>query len=477
MKIKNNLNGQSPTNNTQQLGTKADLTQLTGMSTIDQQTVSFLFNPTNPVAGTVTGYIRHGLAQLLSNGTFHFVRVTRERHASVLIQKLRHGRVSLTRMGKIYLTLTVDAGEPVDPSNTLFDECRQAAVAVEDFLLGIAASLRKPVEAITPRDLERAYASAEAESRRDSSEDKENSSEDKENSFEVEKTNSLNVKKNSFEAEKAKSPRDEKTSSEAESRKAAQPATQWGEVLYYQLKGHGSDEAEAKTNSQRSESRNAEDPSSEAKSKSPKDKKNSFEFEVEKTNSLRDKETTFEVETTKSRNAKKNSFEVEKTNSLKDKETTFEVEETKSRNAKVNSFEVEKTNSQNAKENSFEVEKTNSLNAKENSFEVEKTNGLNDGETQSEIPFESESRRDGKSSSEPESPKAEETASEAEGRGGERRADRIIYFNIEAKANGFVAERSTTQPTGEHSTTTASGQGQTILPYPRTTGLGEGGIV
>lgn len=93
----------------------------------------FLFNPDDPVEGTVRPFRSVGVGQLLSDGTFDFIRKPRIRAQSELIRKLAHGRVSKTKDGAIQLTLKVYQDEGINISEAIAQEALQAKDAIVDW--------------------------------------------------------------------------------------------------------------------------------------------------------------------------------------------------------------------------------------------------------------------------------------------------------------------------------------------------------
>ena len=111
----------------------ADLhVQQDGMAHYDGQD-KFLFTPDNPVGGIVTPFRGTGVAQLLSDGTFDFVRRPRLRAQSQLIRKLAHGRLSKTKDGAIQLTLKVFQDEGINISQAIHEETELARQALVDW--------------------------------------------------------------------------------------------------------------------------------------------------------------------------------------------------------------------------------------------------------------------------------------------------------------------------------------------------------
>ena len=93
----------------------------------------FLFNPDHPVKDTVVPFRGTGVGQLLSDGTFDFIRKPRLRAQSKLIKKLAHGRVSKTKDGAIQLTLKVFQDEGINISEAIAQEALQAKQAIIDW--------------------------------------------------------------------------------------------------------------------------------------------------------------------------------------------------------------------------------------------------------------------------------------------------------------------------------------------------------
>jgi len=93
----------------------------------------FLFNPDHPVKDTVVPFRSEGVGQLLSDGTFDFIRKPRIRAQSELIKKLPHGRLSKTKDGAIQLTLKVYQDEGVNISQAIEEEALQAKAAIVEW--------------------------------------------------------------------------------------------------------------------------------------------------------------------------------------------------------------------------------------------------------------------------------------------------------------------------------------------------------
>lgn len=107
-------------------------TQKSGMAYYDDGD-KFLFTPDDPVNGLITPFRSEGVAQVLSNGTFDFVRKPRLRAESELILKLAHGRISRTKDGAIQLTLKVYQDEGINIPQAIAREAKQACKAVREW--------------------------------------------------------------------------------------------------------------------------------------------------------------------------------------------------------------------------------------------------------------------------------------------------------------------------------------------------------
>lgn len=86
--------------------------------------------PTNPRAGLVEPFRGPGYGQLLSNGTFDFVRKKRFRRKPVL--KLPHSSVSYGEDGFDRFTFTLPAGQREDFCRLLRNEATLAGLYVAD---------------------------------------------------------------------------------------------------------------------------------------------------------------------------------------------------------------------------------------------------------------------------------------------------------------------------------------------------------
>ena len=108
--------------------------QMDGQLSVDNNS-NVLFSPDNPAPGKTTAFRCHGVAQMLSNGTFDFSRKPRLRAQSELIRKLAHGRVSKTKDGAIQLTIKVYQDEGVNISQTIAQDALIATKAVVEWQL------------------------------------------------------------------------------------------------------------------------------------------------------------------------------------------------------------------------------------------------------------------------------------------------------------------------------------------------------
>jgi len=88
--------------------------------------------PTNPRAGLVEPFHGRGYGQLLSNGTFDFVRKKNIRRKPVL--KLPHSSVSYGEDGYDRFTFTLPSGQREEFCRLLRNEATQAGLFVEDDL-------------------------------------------------------------------------------------------------------------------------------------------------------------------------------------------------------------------------------------------------------------------------------------------------------------------------------------------------------
>ncbi len=107
-------------------------TQKEGMASYDSNQY-FTFTPDNPVAGSIHPYRSQGQGQLMSDGTFYFVRKPRLRAQSRLIKKLPHGRLSETKDGAIQLTIKIAVDED-DIPKTIGKEASEAKKALTEWL-------------------------------------------------------------------------------------------------------------------------------------------------------------------------------------------------------------------------------------------------------------------------------------------------------------------------------------------------------
>lgn len=108
--------------------------QQSGMAHYDHHEY-FLFTPDNPAAGLLSPFRSIGVGQMLSDGTFDFVRQPRLRTQSQLILKLAHGRVSKTKDGAIQLTLKVYQDEGINISQAIAQEAQLAKDAIVAYQL------------------------------------------------------------------------------------------------------------------------------------------------------------------------------------------------------------------------------------------------------------------------------------------------------------------------------------------------------
>lgn len=81
--------------------------------------------PADPVPGTVTPFRGWGYGQMLSNGTFDFVRRPIKRRKPAL--KLPHSSVSFGSDGYIRYTFTLPAEQKEECAELLYEEASEAA--------------------------------------------------------------------------------------------------------------------------------------------------------------------------------------------------------------------------------------------------------------------------------------------------------------------------------------------------------------
>ena len=108
--------------------------QLGGQAFYDERNF-FMFAPDDPQPERVTSFRGRGIAQQLSDGTFDFIPKPKPAPQSVLIRKLAHGRVSLSKDQAIYLTLKVYCDEGINISEAITKEAQEAAEGVREFQL------------------------------------------------------------------------------------------------------------------------------------------------------------------------------------------------------------------------------------------------------------------------------------------------------------------------------------------------------
>ncbi len=126
------MNGQHVQIRVQNGQTNDQHAQMCGMASYDEKQY-FLFTPDNPVVGSIPPFRGLGIAQLLSDGTFDFVRRPQLKAQSELIRKLAHGRVSKTKDGAIQLTLKVYQHEGIDIAEAIGEEAEIACQAIREY--------------------------------------------------------------------------------------------------------------------------------------------------------------------------------------------------------------------------------------------------------------------------------------------------------------------------------------------------------
>ena len=107
--------------------------QLCGQAYYDESKY-FLFSPDEPASYLVQRMRRmHGVAQQMTDGTFDFVPTPRAKTQSLLIKKLAHGRISLTKDKAIQLTLKVAPDENINIAQAIVVKSAEAADAILNF--------------------------------------------------------------------------------------------------------------------------------------------------------------------------------------------------------------------------------------------------------------------------------------------------------------------------------------------------------
>ena len=131
MKTKKTQSNNAQTNNVQI--NNCPHVQLGGQAYYDESNY-FLFSPDEPTPDIVQRMRRmHGVAQQMTDGTFDFVPTPRAKTQSLLIKKLTHGRISLTKDKAIQLTLKVAPDENINIAQAIVVESAEAADAILNF--------------------------------------------------------------------------------------------------------------------------------------------------------------------------------------------------------------------------------------------------------------------------------------------------------------------------------------------------------
>ena len=84
------------------------------------------FIPDNTEDLMLTGWRLEGVAQRLKNWAFDFISRKRKRSDAILIKKVSHGRLSLTKDGFYQLTLKIAQTESVDLKKVFRKETKEA---------------------------------------------------------------------------------------------------------------------------------------------------------------------------------------------------------------------------------------------------------------------------------------------------------------------------------------------------------------
>ena len=107
--------------------------QLCGQAYYDESKY-FLFSPDEPAPYLVQRMRRmRGVAQQMTDGTFDFVPTPKAKSQSLLIKKLAHGRISITKDKAIQLTLRVTPNEDINIAEAIVVESAEAAEAILNF--------------------------------------------------------------------------------------------------------------------------------------------------------------------------------------------------------------------------------------------------------------------------------------------------------------------------------------------------------
>ena len=86
----------------------------------------FMFSPDTSVPQSIPAYRHRGVAQQMTDGTFHFVAENPHPRRTRLIKKLAHGRLTETPEGVVRLTLTANRAEGLDLRNAFIGEAIDA---------------------------------------------------------------------------------------------------------------------------------------------------------------------------------------------------------------------------------------------------------------------------------------------------------------------------------------------------------------
>ena len=110
--------------------------QITGMAMYDTHEGKHFvqMEPAVPVAGMMEPFSGTGRVMVMSDGSMEAILTHRKRTEATLLQKLPHGRLSLTKRGMVQLTLVFDKEELGIPCQ-LAQEASSAAKAIMNFEL------------------------------------------------------------------------------------------------------------------------------------------------------------------------------------------------------------------------------------------------------------------------------------------------------------------------------------------------------
>ena len=112
--------------------------QITGMAMYDTHDGKHIvrLEPAVPITGMMEPFSGTGRVMVMSDGSMEAIVTHRKRSESTLLQKLPHGRLSLTKQGNVQLTLVFDKEELGIPCQ-LSQEASSAARAIMNYEFSI----------------------------------------------------------------------------------------------------------------------------------------------------------------------------------------------------------------------------------------------------------------------------------------------------------------------------------------------------